>query len=86
MLVLSVMTSPPMTEAQASSKAPVTETPASMAHRQPSRIESSRGMSSPSALRVALMVALAAALLLFNPLDMGISERVTTWAPRPSSP
>ncbi|OPX58427.1 MAG: hypothetical protein A4E29_01548 [Methanomassiliicoccales archaeon PtaB.Bin134] len=77
---LSVNTTPPSREAAASSKAPVTDTPASMEARAFMRSTSMTSIRSPRASRVARMTALAAALLLFSPLDTGICEPVRTVA------
>ncbi len=79
--LLSVSTTPPNMDAQASSYAPVIDTPASSAACTPIRTASSGSMSRPAARAVANTVALAAALDDFRPLATGMPLVVLIFAP-----
>ncbi len=77
---LSVKTTPPSSEAAASSMAPVTETPAFIETSAFIFRMSMVGISALRASNVANITALAAALLLFSPRETGIWEPVRTMA------
>ncbi len=76
-LELSVRVMPPKNDAEASSYAPVIETPASNDAKHESLSTSSSFMPSPSKASIALTKAVEYALELFRPLDGGILE--LTW-------
>ena len=75
---MSVKTSPPRWQPQASSKEPVTVTFASLAHSTPRRIISIVSISAPCSRSTAEIMALQTELELFSPLDGGICESIVS--------